>query len=67
MKVRSEILEKIRTSTEIRRELARQLDVSDASIARYIRNNEENGDFTKVIAIKVISNKLNIPEDSVLE
>ncbi|MEA4918115.1 hypothetical protein SDC9_137891 [bioreactor metagenome] len=67
MKIREEILEMIRESTEVRRELARQLDVSDSSISRYIKENEENGEFTKAIAIKVISLKLNLPESLILE
>lgn len=66
MKIKAEIMRKVQESTEIRRELARQLDVSEASISRYIRENEENGEFTKVVAIQVISSKLNVPEKSIL-
>ncbi len=66
MKVKAEIMKKVQTSTEIRRELARKLDVSEASISRYIRENEENGEFTKLVAIRVISDKLNIPESEIL-
>lgn len=66
MKVKAEIMKKVQTSTEIRRELARKLDVSEASISRYIRENEENGEFTKLVAIRVISEKLNIPESEIL-
>lgn len=66
MKVKAEIMKQVQTSTEIRRELARKLDVSEASISRYIRENEENGEFTKLVAIKIISDKLNIPESEIL-
>ncbi len=66
MKIKAEIMKKVQESTEIRRELARQLDVSEASISRYIRENEENGEFTKVVVIRVISSKLNVPEKSIL-
>lgn len=67
MKIRSEILEMVRNSTEIRRELARQLDLSDASISRHIKENRRNGEFTKAIAVRTIASKLNLPESLVLE
>jgi DeoR/GlpR family transcriptional regulator of sugar metabolism len=66
MKLRNDILEKVRNSTEIRREFARQLDVSDASIGRYLKENAENGELTKVIAIKIIAEKLVVSEDLIL-
>ena len=67
MKVRNEILEMVRNNTKIRRELARQLDLSDASISRIIRENQDNGEFTKMISVKVIATELNLPETLVLE
>ncbi|MDR1370154.1 MAG: hypothetical protein LBJ72_08550 [Dysgonamonadaceae bacterium] len=67
MKLRKEILEIVKSSTGIRRELARQLDLSDASISRILRENKENGEFTKVVAVKSIANKLNMPESVILE
>jgi DeoR/GlpR family transcriptional regulator of sugar metabolism len=67
MKVRKEILEMVRKNTKIRRELAHQLDVSDASIARYMRENSPNGTFTKVKAVKIIAENLNLPESIILE
>jgi len=66
MKVQNEILDKVRNSTKIRRELARELDLSDASISRIIRENKENGEFTKMVAVRVISANLNIPESVIL-
>lgn len=67
MKVRNEILEMVRSSTKVRRELARQLDLSDASISRLIRENKKNGEFTKVVAVRTIANNLNLPENLILE
>lgn len=67
MKIRNEILEMVRNSTETRREIARQLDVSEASISRYLKENQKNGELTKIVVVKIISNKLNLPETLVIE
>ena len=67
MKVKSEVLENVRKNTRIRREIARNLDISDATISRHLTSNAENGELTKAIVLKVISIHLNIPESLILE
>lgn len=66
MKIKTEIMKKVQESTKIKRELAWKLDVSDSSISRYIRDNSENGELTKIAAIKIIASKLNVSEESIL-
>ena len=67
MKVRNEIVEMIKDDTRLRRDIARELDVSEASISRYIRENSENGEFTKVAVVKLVSEHLKLPESLILE
>ncbi len=67
MKIRNEIVEMIKENTRLRRDIARELDVSDNSIGRYIRENSENGEFTKIAVVKLISEHLKLPESLILE
>ena len=67
MKVQNEILELVKKNTDVRRELARQLKLSEASISRILRENKENGELTKAVAIEVIATGLKMPQGVILE
>ena len=67
MKVRKEFLEKVKTNTNIRRKLGRGLELSDASISRILRENKDNGDLTKIVAVQIMASELDIPESVILE
>jgi hypothetical protein len=51
----------------MRRRLADALDCTDQTIVRYIKENELNGDLTKAVALKVISEESGLSTDEILE
>jgi hypothetical protein len=67
MRIRNEILEKVRKHTRIRRKLAFRMDISEASIARLLKENSDNGDLTKKIALITIAEGLSLPENLIIE
>jgi len=67
MKIKNEVLEMVRKSTKTRREIARSLELSDASMVRILNENKINGPLTKAICLKIISLNHSIPESLILE
>lgn len=67
MKIREYILTLIRNDFKTKRELAYQLDVSEVTIARYLKENAKNGDLTKIKAIRIISERLGKSFSEILE
>ena len=67
MKIKNEVLEIVRKSTRTRRDIARNLDLSDGSMVRILNHNEDNGPLTKAICLKIIAINHGIPESLILD
>ncbi len=66
MKVKTEIIEKIRESQAVKRELLYRMGWSEPSLYRYLRENEVNGDLTKALPVKIIAAGLGVRENTIL-
>lgn len=51
----------------IKERIAEALGVSLNTVWKWIRDNENNGDLTKVTAVQIISEETGIPVDQILE
>jgi len=66
MKLKPEIKEKIKYGNVLKGKLMAGLDISEDTLKRAVKLNEINGVFTKVRALQIISEELNIPFDDIL-
>jgi hypothetical protein len=63
-----EVLKKIKASTpDIISKLALTLSTSSNSIYRFVRENEINGDLTKLAALEVFQQEFNMSVEQILE
>jgi hypothetical protein len=67
MRIQANVLENVRKNTKLRRDLAHVLDTSEQSIWRHIKDNKDNGELTKYVAVKTIAFTFKIPESLILE
>jgi hypothetical protein len=65
MKIRKLVIMAIRGNTECRRRIKEVLDISEPTLARLLRENDE--DLTKAAALKVIREELGISDSEILE
>ena len=65
MKIRKLVLLAIKGSADIKKGLMEALDVSQPTLSRFIRDNDEN--LTKAASMKVIREKLNLTDEEILE
>ena len=66
MKVKNDIIKKIRESASLKRELLYKMGWSETTLYRYLRENSTDGDLTKASALKIISTELEISESEIL-
>ncbi|MDR0874187.1 MAG: hypothetical protein LBN27_12105 [Prevotellaceae bacterium] len=67
MKLKAKIIEKIRQTPEVKRELIYQLNISHGTFFRQLRENADENTFTTMKAVKIISAGLGVPESEILE
>lgn len=68
VKIRPEIIERIKGRDDIKPLLVEALKLHRASINRLLNENKVNGELTKVSCIKIICENLNVDlEDAVIE
>lgn len=65
MKITSTAINKITVRTKNR--LALAFNCSVPTVERWIKENEENGDLTKAMAVQIISEETDIPATEILE
>jgi hypothetical protein len=65
MKIRKLVIMAIRGNTECRKRIKEALDISEPTLARLLRENDE--DLTKAAALKVIREELGISDSEILE
>ena len=66
MRVRNEILSRVKADADLKRELMYRLGFSEATLYRYLSQNAADGALTKVKAVKIIALKLGLGEDMIL-
>lgn len=67
MKVRDELIEKIKGNNGLKKELEKVLGVSRTTVWNLLTRNDDNGDLTKAVALKVIGEHYNLEADDVLD
>lgn len=67
VKIRPEIIERIKGRDDIKPLLAIALDLHRSSINRLLNENEVNGDLTKVSCITIMCQKLELDSEFVVE
>ncbi len=67
MKLTQQAISLFHRNNRLRSLLALELDVSAASINRYLDDNENNGRLTTVRAVQVISQETGLSEEEILE
>jgi hypothetical protein len=66
MKIKQEIIEKLRQNADVRREIVYQMKWSEPTYYRILRENEMNGDLTKIVPVRLISSGLGVSENEIL-
>ena len=66
MKLSSEAINGLNFSNKAKGRLMCELDVSKETIYRWLRENRANGELTRVMAIRLIAEELNLPESAIL-
>jgi len=66
MKVRNEVIEKLRANKEAKLRLLFELNISGATLERWYMKNKPNGNMTKDIVKQILSEELNIPIEEIL-
>jgi hypothetical protein len=67
MRLTPKAIEKIKESTRLKARLALVLNKSGYTIERWVSENEDNGDLTKVAAIQVIKEEAQLSDNEILE
>jgi transposase len=62
-----EILKIVKSDNRLKHKIAHELDVSEQTLYRYLRENNDNGELTKKAVINIISETLQVPEEDVLQ
>ena len=65
MKISQSAIDKITVRTKNR--IALEFDCSVPTVDRWIKDNDENGDLTKAMAVQIISEETGIPVEEILE
>jgi DNA invertase Pin-like site-specific DNA recombinase len=66
MKIREEIIEMLRLNADIRREIIYRMKWSEPTYYRILRENEINGDLTKIVPLRLIASGLGVAENEIL-
>jgi hypothetical protein len=67
MKIKDEIIKKIRENADIRRELLYRMEWSEPTLYRLLRENAVNGDLTKIFVLRIVATGLGVPEVDIIE
>ncbi|MDR1198293.1 MAG: hypothetical protein LBK94_04670 [Prevotellaceae bacterium] len=60
MKVKNDIIKKIRENQTLKRELLYQMEWSETTLYRHLRENAVNGDLTKMSVLNIIASELAV-------
>ena len=66
MRIKNEIIEMLRKNADIRREIIYQMKWSEPTYYRILRENEVNGDLTKILPLRLIAAGLGVSENEIL-
>ena len=67
MKVKDEIISKLRLSQRAKNRIMYELSISSATLYRFLKENAMDSDLTKARVVRLIAEELGLPEDSILE
>lgn len=67
MRLKNEIVEKIRSTRDLKLELMYRMRWSEAKLYKALRDNAEDSDLTKISSLKIISAGLGVSEEQILE
>lgn len=67
MKLTSEAAELVKKNRRCINRLALEMDVHSASVERWIKDNEPDGDLTKAKAVEIIAQEIEMDKNSILE
>lgn len=65
MKVNEEVIDKVKFNNRVKARLMYEFDVSVQTVVKWL-NNDADGELTKAKAVKILSEELNIPEETIL-
>jgi hypothetical protein len=66
MKIKNEIIEKMRLNADVKREIIYKMRWSEPTYYRILRENEVNGDLTKIVPVRLIASGLGVSENEIL-
>jgi hypothetical protein len=66
MRINEDVIKKLRKSNTARARVQYELNISPATMYRIMYANGKNSDLTKAGAVKVLSEELGVPEESIL-
>ena len=66
MKIKNEVIEKLRQNADVRREIIYRMKWSEPTYYRILRENEANGDLTKIMPLRLIASGLGVSENEIL-
>lgn len=67
MKLTQKAIEAINSSSECKRELWYQLEISNSTLWRWVTANDKNGPLTTVKAIEIISQNTRLSQKEILQ
>ena len=66
MKLSNDVLEKLKFSRKAKARLMYEFNVGHSSMYRWMRDNESDGELTRVKAVRIIAEELGLPENTIL-
>ena len=66
MKLKNEVIEMLRQNADVRREIIYRMKWSEPTYYRILRENEVNGDLTKIMPLRLIASGLGVSENEIL-
>ena len=66
MKVNTEVLDLLKFSNTAKARLMYEFDVSEQTVLRWVEMNKEDGDLTRVRAVRLLAEELKMPVDNIL-
>jgi hypothetical protein len=66
MRLNEDVITRLRNNKRAKARVLYELDICPATLYRIINANDNNNDFTKMGAVKVIAEELGVAEESIL-